>query len=111
MVLWNSRVSLRFANPSAYKNSRPRFNPQILELYSSTIGNYLTTRWMVFSHFTWLVNSLETMGKNLSDYAQYLHKSQITTVKNHSSGVPVHSLDDAVKVDVYYPVSSIPLHI
>ncbi|CAG8805480.1 9609_t:CDS:1, partial [Racocetra fulgida] len=68
---------------------REQFDKTTLAYHSNILFKYTRFAWIRRPAFHWLVNPLEQLATNLSQYQEFLQKQLITVTQNHFSFEPV----------------------
>src|SRR6266542_3824696 len=77
------------ANPSNYKNARPKFDFDNLQVLNRKLMNYSELSWMKSQRFHWLIESLIKYASDLLKYADYLLSQRIRISENRKSLTPI----------------------
>ena len=88
------------ANPSNYKNARPKFDFDNLQVLNKKLMNYLELPWMKNQRFQWLTESFIKYASDLSKYAEYLLSQQVKISENRKSLTPIVDESSAESIEI-----------
>jgi hypothetical protein len=89
------------ADPGSYRESQKSFDANELNLHCQILAPYTTSSWMLNTNFNWLRDAFDSFIVTISDYIGFLRRQRNITAVNHTSEVPIRSIDQAATIKIH----------